>query len=179
MPEAVGEQPKKVPKRVDVKPQGLIKNTGEVDLFGKDPDYVYQAFSQNPESPGYLEKYTHEHLYGEGQPYCQWIGPWQVVNSQTDRTQASQATTAQGTPVDTRQRGPGTQIIARIHKSEYAKYIETDRANSEERAKELGNPDRQHGQLSSITTTLREGAEIDPARALMEAGHPMPGMRQA
>jgi hypothetical protein len=176
MPEA-GE-PKKVPKRVDVKPQGLIKNTGEIHLYGQDPEYVYQSFSQNPESPGYLDNFTHEHLYGQGQPFCQWIGAWEVVNSQTDRTQASQGTTAQGTPVDTRQRGPGNQIIARIHKSEYAKYAETDRANSGDRAKELGSPDVRREAFNSTTTVLREG-EVPFAQALSDAGHPMPGMRQA
>lgn len=178
MPEA-GSEPKKVPKRVDVRPQGLVRNTGEVELYGKDPDYVYQSFSQNPESPGFLDNFTHEHFYGQGQPFGQWVGAWQVVNAVTDRAQVAQSTSAQGTAVDTRQRGPGNQIIARIHKSEYAKYQETDRANAAERAKELGNPDKQYGEHSSLTTTLRDGADIDPTRALMDAGHPMPGMRQA
>jgi len=172
MPEAAGE-PKKVPKRVDVKPQGLIRNTGQVDLYDRDPDYAYQAFSVDPESPAFIEKYTRQHLYGEGRPYCQWIGAWEPVNATTDRTQASQATSAQGTPIDTRQRGPGRQLICRMHKSEHAKYMETDHANALEDEKNLRRPDIQRGQLQSLTTTLSNGT-VSPAEALANAGHPMP-----
>jgi hypothetical protein len=178
MPEATGE-PKKVPKRVDVKPTGLIRNTGQIDLYDRDPDYVYQAFSQNPESPAHIERFTRQHLYGEGQPYCQWIGAWEVVNSQTDRARVAETTAAQGTPVDTRQRGPGNQIICRMHKTEYAKYMETDRANSAERAKELGTPDVQRSAQVSLTTVLSEGEHVPFQEALQGAGHPMPGMPRA
>lgn len=172
MPEAGGE-PKRVPKRTDVKPQGLIRNTGQVDLFDRDPDYHYQAFSQDPKSPAHIDRFLRPHLYGEGQPWCQWIGPWEQVNATTDRAQSTQASTAQGAPIDTRQRGPGDQLICRIHKSEFAKYQETDRANLAEREKELRRPDVRRGELQSITTVLTNGT-VSPADALSRAGHPMP-----
>lgn len=173
MPQA--ETPKQVPKRVDVKPQGLIRNTGQVDLYDRDPDFEYQSFSTDPKSPAFVDRFTRPHLYGEGQSWCQWMQPWEVVNSQTDRTRASQATAAQGTPVDTRQRGPGDQLVCRMPKSEHAKYMQTDRANAAERSKELLRPDSQRGDKASLTTVVREG-EVEMADALREAGHPMPGM---
>jgi hypothetical protein len=171
MPEPAGT--KQVPKRTDVKPQGLIRNTGQVDLYDRDPEYVYQSFSQDAKSPGHIDRFLRPHLYGEGQPWCQWIGPWEQVNATTDRAQSPLTSTAQGAPIDTRQRGPGDQLICRIHKSEYAKYQETDRVNSKERAKQLMRPDVRRGDLNSLTTVLTEGT-VHPAEALSRAGHPMP-----
>lgn len=179
MPEAGGE-PKKVPKRVDVKPQGLIRNNGQVDPYGKDPDFVYHSFSRDPKSPGYFGNFDHPHYYGEGQTWGQWIGPWESVNAITSPNTVQPAvSTAQGHPIDTVQRGAGDQLLFRIHKSEYAKYRETDRANNDERAKHLGTPDIQRGSLQSTTTVLSDGADVDPTQALLAAGHPMPGMNHS
>lgn len=172
MPEAAGE-PKKVPKRSDVKPQGLIRNDGQVQVFGQDPDYVYQAFSVNSDHPGFIDNFTRPHFYGQGQPWGQWMGAWEPVNSVTDRAQVPTTSTAQGAAIDTRQRGPGNQIVCRMHKDEHAKYQETDRKNAAERTTELRRPDQRRGELQSLTTTLTSGT-VSPAEALAQAGHPMP-----
>jgi hypothetical protein len=172
MPEAAGE-PKKVPKRSDVKPQGLIRNDGQVQVFGQDPDYVYQSFSQKEDHPGWIGNFTRPHFYGQGQPWGQWVGPWEPVNAVTGREHVPATSTAQGAPVDTRQYGPGNQLVCRMHRDEYAKYQETDRKNSEERSNELRRPDVRRGSLQSLTTVL-SGGTVSPAEALAQAGHPMP-----
>jgi len=171
-------KPKTVPKRSDTVPSGLIRNAGQSTLLGADPSFVYQNFSTDPESPGYIGKRLQKHFYGEGQVYGQWIGPWEVCHDLTDRdVRAMEARTDAGVPTDSVKRGPGRQITCRIPVKEHAKYLETDRANGNDREAELFRPDTVRSQHAAVTALVMQGEHDDISRtqALLAAGHPIPG----
>lgn len=182
MAQATGEPtPKQVPKRNDLKSSGLVRNSGQTELRDQDPDYAYANFSTDPESPAYIGKRLSRHFYGKGQTFGQWIEPWEACHSQTDAdVRALEARTDAGAKIDTVLRGPGRQITCRIRKTEHEKYAETDRANSAERKRELSIPDAIRGQHSAVTTVVMQGDQDGIARqqALLDAGHPIPGIHR-
>lgn len=177
MPEAE-QAPKKVPKRADIAEPGVLqRNQGTGSLDGADPDYHYQSFSQDPKHPGYWGNFARRHFYGEGQPFGRWMPAWEKVNAQTDpNVRAVEPSTSQGSAMDTQLRGPGDQIVMRMHKNAHAAYGETDRANNKEREEEMFRPDVTRGAQQSITTVLAPGINRHFAEVLAEAGHSMPGM---
>lgn len=179
MADTSGESPKRVPKRNDQKPTGLRRNTQSTAWVGDDPDFVYQTFSQDPESPGYIGKRLTVHQTGQPNGWVQDVAAWEVCHSQTDaNVRALDPRTDQGKPIDTIQRY-GRQIRCRLPKEEYAKYAETERANQLERERQLMTADRiNHRQGTSVTAMVLNGDQDEGARtqALIDAGHPVPGM---
>lgn len=173
------EGTKTVPKRNDPKKTGLYRNTGGNAISGEDPDFVYQTFSENPDSPGYIGNRLQDHEYGPRNGWQQVIQAWEPVHSQTDaKVRAMDPRTDQGKPIDTVKRY-GRQIYCRLPKSEFAKYQETDRKNQEERESQLMKPDRLRGAQASMTALVMQGDHDEMARtqALINAGHPIPGVR--
>ncbi len=172
-------EPKRVPRRNDQKPTGMYRNSRATELFGQDPDYVYQSFSPDADSPGYIGNRIVEHETGEPNGWKQMVGAWEVCHSQTDRgVRAMDPRTDQGKPVDTVQRY-GRQIRCRIHKDEFAKYGQVEERNQKDREKQLMTPDRvNHRQGSSVTAVVLEGDQDEGSRnqALIDAGHPIPGV---
>jgi hypothetical protein len=172
------EAPPKVPKRNDQKSSPLYRNTQATRQAGEDPDFHYETFSQNPDSPAYIGKKLTEHEFGQPNGWAAKVGPWEVCHSQTDKNvRALDPRTDQGAKIDTVQRY-GNQIRCRIHKDEYAKYGEVERANQKEREKQLFAPDQLRGQQASMTAMVLEGDQDETARmqALINAGHPIPGV---
>jgi hypothetical protein len=179
MPESTGETPKRVPKRNDVKqPSVLYRNSRATELTGRKDGFVYQHFSQDPKSPGYIGKKLKDHEYGPAHGLKAMIGPWEVCHSQTDKdVRALDPRTDQGKPVDTTLRY-GEQITCRIPEEEFAKYALVDEANAKERERQLHSPDTMRGRTASMTAVVMDGDqdEIGRGQALMQAGHPLPGM---
>jgi hypothetical protein len=172
------DAPPKVPRRNDQKTSPLYRNSQATKLRGEDPDFVYQTFDQRPESPAYIGNRTVPHQAAPRSAV--WnadVGPWEVCHSQTDKeVRALDPRTDQGKPIDTVQRY-GNQIRCRIHKDEFAKYAQVEKANQAEREKQLYSPDQLKGQQASMTALVMDGDQDETARmqALINAGHPIPG----
>lgn len=176
MPDQSGETPKRVPKRSDTEKNGLYRNSRATELANTNGDFVYQHFSQDPKSPGFIGKKLATHEYGPPNGWKQQIGPWEVVNSQTDKdVRALDARTDQGKPVDGTMRY-GEQITCRIPRSEWLKYGQVDAANGKERERQLMSPDSIVGSQTSTTSVVLDGDQdaMHRQRALINAGHPMP-----
>lgn len=173
------ETPKTVPKRKDQKPSPLYRNSKATELRGEDPDFVYTSFSPDVDSPGYIGKRLSPHEIGTPNGWKAMVAAWEPVHSQTDaNVRAMDPRTDQGAKVDTLQRY-GRQIRCRLPKEEYAKYAQVEEANQKEREKQLHAPDQnRYRQGSTMTAMLLEDDQDEGARtqALIDAGHPIPGM---
>lgn len=168
------EAPKTVPKRNDPKPSPLYRNSRATELLGEDPDFVYQTFSEDADSPAYIGKRLTQHERGEPNGYKVMVGPWEVCHSQTDaKVRSLDPRTDQGKPVDTVQRY-GRQIRCRIHKEEFAKYALVEEANQGLREKAIFEPDRRGAMTALVMNGDRD--ETERMNALADAGHPMPGV---
>jgi len=177
----MAEKPKTVPARADVTPSGLYRNTRTTELLGDDPNFVYQTFSQDPESPAFIGKRLSQHEIGEPNGWKAMVGAWEVCHSQTDRdVRALDVRTDQGKQVDTVQRY-GRQIRCRIPKAEFAKYAQVAQTNQKEREKQLFEPDQLRGNQASMTALVMNGDQDEASRtqALINAGHPIPGVARA
>ncbi len=175
---AAATETPKVPKRNDQKSSPLYRNSRATELRGQDPSFVYQWFSENPESPAYIGNKLAPHEFGEANGYKVMIEGWEECHSQTDRkVRAMDPRTDQGKPVDTLQRH-GRQVLCRIPKEEFAKYAECEQANQKEKERQLFQPDALRGQHASMTAIVMDGDQDESARtqALINAGHPIPGV---
>lgn len=175
------DKPKQVPKRVDVRPTGLFRNTQALHLDGRDPNFEYQYFTQDAKSPAYIGKRLKPHMYGNG-PNKIWIEPWEQCHSQTDaQVRSMDPRTDQGAKVDTLERFGDQQILCRIPKSEFAKYAQADDANDKEKERQLMEPDRHRAQHASMTAVVAKGDLDEESRlqALANAGHNFPNAPRA
>lgn len=172
MPEATGEAPKRVPKRNNLENDGVYRNTRAAELMGQDPDFVYERFTENPDSPGYIGARLRRHEYGKPGAYVM-VEPWQVVNEITDpNAQPAERRTDQGVAIDTVSRH-GRQITCRIHKSQHAKYAAADEAYLKARERDLFAADKIRGKQASMTAVVSNDENADRGTMLREAGHPL------
>jgi hypothetical protein len=173
MAQATGEAtPKKVPQRNDLDSDRVYANTRAAELMGQHPDFVYQRFTTDVESPGYIGGRLRRHEYGKPGAYVM-VGAWQQVNEITDPdTKAVEARTDQGHAIDTVQRH-GRQITCRIHKSEFAKYGKADEVYLKQREKDLFAADKIRGRQASMTAVVSNDDNADRNQMLREAGHPL------
>ncbi len=172
MAEAAGDTPKRVAKRNDLASDAVYANTRAAELTGSDPDYVYQRFTTDVDSPGYIGHRLRRHEYGKPGAYVM-VGPWQQCNEITDPSvKAVEQRTDQGHPIDTVQRH-GRQITCRIHKNEFAKYAKADETYLANRERDLFAADKIRGRQASMTAVVSNDESADRGQMLREAGHPL------
>lgn len=169
--------PKKVvPDRNDFETSALYKGSRALQLQNRDPDFVYQAFSTDPESPAYIGNRLTAHERGNPSSGYVMVKPWQVVHSQTDADVRSlDPREDQGKGVDTVMRY-GRQIMCRLPRSEFGKYAMADEAYQTQREKEIYSPDRRDGRTTALTTINSRDEDANHMEMLRRAGHPMPGV---
>jgi hypothetical protein len=162
------------PPRNALKKPVLYKNSRATELQGRDPNFVYQYFSTDPQQPSNVDKKLRPHEVGNQASGYATVDGWEIVHSQTDRTaRPVDARTDQGKPIDTTHRY-GRQILCRIPKDEFAKYQAAEEAYQEMVEKNIYSPDRITDGRNSITTAVSRD-DVDPMELLKQSGHPMPG----
>lgn len=166
---------KAAPPRNDFKRSVLYRNSRALELQNRDPEYVYESFSTDPESPAYIGKRLTTHERGSPMGGFVTVGPWEVVHSQTDRNvRAMEPREDQGKPIDTVMRY-GRQIMCRIHRDEYAKYKVAEEASQVAQEKLLFEPDRMSDGNVRLTTALSRDENVDKMDLLRQSGHQFPG----
>jgi hypothetical protein len=172
MAQATGETPKQVPKRNNLDSDRVYASTRAAELMGQDPDYIYQRFTTDIESPGYVGKRLRRHEYGKPGAYVM-VQPWEPINELTDPSvKPVEVRGDQGAPIDTVQRH-GRQITCRIHKDEHAKYAKADEAYLKLRERDLFAADKIRGRQASMTAVVSNDEQSDRGQMLREAGHPL------
>ena len=167
---------KVVPPRNNFESDALYRNSRATELQNRDPDYVYENFSTDPESPAYIGKRLAPHERGNNASGFVMVKAWEVVSSQTDaNVRALDPREDQGRPVDTVARY-GRQVTCRIRREEHAKYALADQAYEALMEKQIYDvPDRRRDGRTSLTTTVSRDEDADHIDMLRRAGHPLPG----
>jgi hypothetical protein len=169
------EAPKKVAPRNDLESDALYKNSRALELQNRNPDFVYESFSTDPDSPAYIGKRLTAHERGNPVTGYAMVAAWEVVHSQTDADVRSlDPREDQGKAVDTVLRY-GRQIMCRIPRKEYEKYQRVDEAWQARREKDLYEPDQIRAGRDAITTINNRDENADQVQMLRRAGHPFPG----
>lgn len=168
-------QPAVVPPRNDFESDELYRNSRATELQGRDPDYQYESFSTDPESPSYVGRRLVPHERGNQASGFVMVGPWTVVHSQTDATvRALDPRSDQGKPIDTVARY-GRQVVCKLHKKEFAKYAKAERAYQQLIERSIYEPDKIRDGKTALTTVVSRDENADHMEMLRRSGHPMPG----
>lgn len=176
MPDPTGEQPKRkpAPPRNDFKSSVLYKNSRALELQNRDPEYVYEAFSTDPDSPAYIGKRLVSHERGNPSSGYVSVGAWEVVHSQTDKAvRQLDPREDQGKPIDTVMRY-GRQVMCRIRRDEHAKYAVAEQAGQEALERQLYEPDHLDAGNARMTAVVSRDENIDRDELLRRSGQPLP-----
>lgn len=171
------KQRKTAPPRNDMKSSGLYRNSRALELQNRDPNFEYQYFSTDPESPGYIGHKNKRHEVGDARTGYAMVEGWEVCHDDSVKaTRALDPREDQGKPIDTVVRY-GRQVLCRIPKSEHAKYGLVDEERRKAGRKALfGSPDRVSGGGADMTAVVSEDENASHLALLKAAGHPMPGV---
>lgn len=165
----------RVPARNDLKSSALYRNSRANELQKRDPNYVYQWFSLDPNHPQYVGRYLSEHEVGSSVSGFATIAPWEVVQRTTDpRVAQVEPRTDQGKPIDSTVRH-GNQILARLPKEEHEKYAQADCAYQDKLEDSIYSPERTRSPTVSMTAVVSKDEHADPQQMLRQSGHPLPG----
>lgn len=172
------EAPKRktAPPRNDMKSAGLYKNSRALELQNRNPDFEYQYFSTDPESPAYIGSRLKAHERGSAQGGYVMIDGWEVVHSQTDPdARPVQMRDDQGKGIDSRVTY-GRQILCRLPKTEHAKYALAEEATAAVMKKQIYSADRLNdGAGTKLTSVVTEDESVDKFDLLAQSGHNVPG----
>jgi hypothetical protein len=161
--------------RNDFESAVLYKNSRALDLQNRDPGYVYEAFSTDPESPAYIGKRLVRHERGSAISGFVQVEPWEVVHSQTDKAvRALDPREDQGKPVDTVMRY-GRQIMCRIRREEHAKYQVAEEAGQRVMERQLYEPDQLATGNARMTAVVSRDDVEDKMDLLRRSGAQLPG----
>lgn len=176
MADKSGEPRKVAPPRNNFESDALYRNSRATELQNRDPDYVYENFSTDPDSPAYIGKRLVPHERGNAASGFVMVKAWEVVSSQTDAAvRALDPREDQGRPVDTVARY-GRQVTCRLARTEHAKYRMADQAYEEMQERQIYEmPDRLRDGRTALTTTVSRDENADHIDMLRKAGHPLPG----
>lgn len=153
-----------VAERNDPKRVGWYSESESHRLAGKDPEYAYQWFSQDPRHPQFVGNYNREHETGnQAIGFCK-VRAWEVVKK-TDKDHNAgelRKRADDGKELDTTVTHGGL-ILCRLHRSEFAKYQEGDRKMDAARTRMLSTNNRSYGRGAALTGGVETGTLEDGA----------------
>lgn len=162
-----------VPARTELKKVTLERNSRALELQGRDPRFVYQAFSTEPDHPSYIGKRLRRHEIGDQFSGFATVEPWEICqDALNEKVAALDPRTDQGQKIDSTLRY-GRQIVCRLPVEEFAKYEAVDTARSKRMSEQIyASPDTIRQRGASMTTVVSREDVADPATLLRQAGHP-------
>lgn len=150
----MGEKKSVVAPRKNMEARPVYGTSNPYELDGKDPDYVYQAFSSDPRHPSYVGKALRPKRCHGGA----MAEPWQVCQESMDpQLQQLQLREDQGKGVDTALRA-GSQIICKTPKENFELLQAEDKAEVDHIASSMRMTRREH---VGKTTTVEKFFDSD------------------
>ena len=168
---------KEVPARNNLKKSPLYANSRANEITNRDPNFVYEWKTTDPDHPSALSNtgQLSDHEYGNSVGGFVAMPGWQVVQRAANDKAAQLAPRSDdGKPIDTVVRH-GKQVLCRMPRDEYEKYSVADDAYQEAMERAIYSPERGGDGTVRMTAIVSRDTEADRVKMLRDAGHTIPG----